>query len=147
MPRKLSPPLGQGNWILTADVDIGAETEDVIFAQGNFREGISLFVQEGALAFVFTVRREPTVWRSEAALKTGRQTLRLVFTRGDGDAGTFSMSVDDDEIGTVSIPDTSRMGNMNGSDVARDQDAPVTDLYPAPFDFTGVIHAVDIQVD
>ena len=51
------------------------------------------------------------------------------------------------EVGDVGIADTTRMSSMRGVDVARDQDAPVTDLYEAPFDFTGTIHSVEIQVD
>lgn len=147
VPRKLSPPLGQGQWTLTADVEIQADTEGVIFAQGTFLQGISLFVQEGALAFVFTTRNEWTVLRSENALSGGRHTVSLEFVRGEGDTGVFTLSDDGHDIGTVSIPDTSRMGNMSGADVARDQDAPVSDLYEAPFDFTGVVHAVEIRLD
>ena len=38
------------------------------------------------------------------------------------------------------------MSKMRGVDVGRDPHAPVTDAYLAPFEFTGIIHSVDLRV-
>ena len=148
VPRVLSPPLTRGNWSLTADVEImGEQTEGVIYAQGSFLNGFSLFVQHGALAFITTVMDEATVWRSDSPLPTGRITVEVVFEKGFDNTGAFKLIVEGKEVDTVGIADTTRMSSMRGVDVGRDQDAPVTDLYQAPFDFTGVIHSVDIQLE
>ena len=147
VPRVLSPPLTRGNWSLTADVEImGGETEGVIYAQGSFLNGFSLFLQDGKLAFVNTVMDKATVWRAESPLPSGRITVEVIFEKHDDNTGTFTLKVQGNEVGTVGIADTTRMSSMRGVDVARDQDAPVTDLYQAPFDFTGVIHSVEVQV-
>lgn len=148
VPRVLSPPLTRGNWSLTADVEIeGEQTEGVIYAQGSFLHGFSLFVQNGVLVFVFTVMDELTEWRSDSPLPTGRITVKVVFEKNDDNTGTFTLLVQGKAVGAVGIADTTRMSSMRGVDVARDQDAPVTDLYQAPFDFTGVIHAVDVELE
>jgi len=33
------------------------------------------------------------------------------------------------------------------SEVGRDRHASITDVYEAPFEFTGVIHAVDVRIE
>jgi len=148
VPRVLSPPLTRGNWSLTADIEIMDEqTEGVIYAQGSFLNGFSLFIQDGTLAFVITVMDNATVWRADSPLATGRIAVEVVFEKGGDNTGIFRLMVQGKEVGAVGIADTTRMSSMRGVDVARDQDAPVTDLYEAPFDFTGTIHSVEIQVD
>ncbi len=73
--------------------------------------------------------------------------MQVPFEKNDDDTGVFRLVVESNEVGAVAIADTSRMSSMRGVDVGRDQDAPVTNLYQAPFDFTGVIHVVEIRLD
>lgn len=148
VPRVRSPSLADGNWLLKADVEISsAETEGVIFAQGSFLNGISLYVQNGFLAFVYTVMDTPNTWISKDLLPLGRVTLDLLFQKQNPNSGVFLLKVQNKEIASIVISDTTHMASMRGADVGRDLDAPVTDLYIAPFNFTGIIHSVLIKLE
>ena len=148
VPRVRSRSLADGNWLLKADVEISsAETEGVIFAQGSFLNGISLYVQNGFLAFVYTVMDTPNTWISKDLLPLGRITLDLLFQKQNPNSGVFLLKVRNKEIASIVISDTTHMTSMRGADVGRDLDAPVTDLYIAPFDFTGIIHSVLVKLE
>ena len=148
VPRVKSPSLADGNWLLKADVEISSgQTEGVIFAQGSFLNGISLYVRNGFLAFVYTVMDKPSTWISKDLLPIGRFTVDLFFQKQNADSGVFLLKVQDKEIASFVISDTTHMSSMRGADVGRDLDAPVTDLYNAPFDFTGIIHSVLIKLE
>ena len=143
---KQSPTLERGSWSLTADVEIaGEETEGVIYAQGKSLDGVTLFVQGGELCFVYTVLGQETVCRSATKLLKGRITVGMTFER-DGDAAAVTLVAQDEAIGSVKIPDVTRRA-MRGAEVGRNRHASITDLYSAPYVFTGTIHCVDIQVE
>ena len=145
VPRAQSPVL-RGNWSLTADVEILDEkTEGVIYAQGSFLDGISFFVQHGALGFAHATLGELTVGRSETTLPRGRITVGVEIERGNDDSGTVSLVTQGRKVASIGIQDISRMSKMRGVDVGRDPLATVTDLYQAPFEFTGVIHSVELH--
>ena len=148
VPRVMSPPLGNNNWSLTADIEIKAEkTEGVIYAQGSFLNGLSLFVERGVLGFVFTVMDTPKVWLSKELLPLGRISLEVLFRKQENDCGIFLLKLQDKEIASVGIADTTHMASMRGADVGRDLDAPVTNRYNAPFDFTGLIYSVLLELE
>ena len=148
VPRAQSPTLGRGNWSLAADIEIpDAATEGVIYTQGSFLDGFSLFIQDAALCLVFNVLGNAITARSSTALPTGRTSVGLRFERGEDDTGTIILRTDGREVGSVDVPDVTRMSKMRGVDVGLDRHAPSTDLYPAPFEFTGIIHCVDIALE
>ena len=147
VPRAQSPTLGRDNWSLVADIGIrNPATQGVIYAQGSFLDGFSLFIQDAALCLVFTVLGEAITGRSATALATGRTTVGLRFERGDDDRGTFILQADGREVGSIDVPDVTRMAKMRGVDVGHDPHAPVTDAYRAPFAFTGIINSVDLRL-
>ena len=72
--------------------------------------------------------------------------MGVVFEPGDDDTGRFILVAQDREIDTIAIPDVTQISIMRGAEVGRDTQAPMTDAYTAPFEFTGAIHSVDIKV-
>ena len=147
VPRAQSPTLGRGNWSLVADIEIpDAATEGVIYTQGSFLDGFSLFIQKATLCLVFNVLGDATTGRSATTLPTGRTTVGIRFERRDDNTGTISLQADGRQVGSIGIPDVTRMSKMRGVDVGRDPHAPATDVYRAPFEFTGIIHSVDLRV-
>ena len=130
-----------------ADVELrGAETEGVIYSQGSFRNGISLFIQDETLCFAYRLLGNPTYGRAATKLPTGRLTVGVVFEPGDDDTGRFTLVAQDREIDTIAMPDVTQISSMRGAEVGRDRQAPMVDAYKPPFEFTGVIHSVDINV-
>ncbi len=147
IPRRQSPALGGGNWSLIAQVEIpSAETEGVIYSQGSFLDGFSLFIQDAALSLAYNVLGNMTLCRTATMLHSGSLTVGVVFERGDDDTGTVTLMAEGQKIGSIGIPDVTRMSKMRGVDLGRDQHAPVSDVYKAPFEFTGIIHSIDICV-
>ena len=147
VPRAQSPTLGRGNWSLAADVEIpDPETEGVIYSQGSFLDGFSLFIRDAALCLAFSVLGDAITVRSATPLATGRTTVGLLLERGEDDTGAVILQANGREVGSMDIPDITRLSKMRGVDVGRDRHAPVTDAYRAPFEFTGIIHSVDLRL-
>ena len=105
-----------------------------------------MFIQDAALGIAYNELGNATLCRTETTLPRGRITVGVVFERGDDDTGTVTLMAECQKIGSIGIPDVTRMSKMRGVDIGRDQHAPVTAVYKAPFEFTGIIHSVDISV-
>ncbi len=72
-------------------------------------------------------------------------TLGLRFDRTPGGSRRATFLVEGEEAGTVDVP-LSRNSGRGGVDIGRDILSPITESYPAPFEFTGTIHSVDLKV-
>ena len=148
VPRAQSPALGPRNWSVMAEVELkGAETEGVVYSQGSFRNGISLFIQDGTLCFAYRLLGKPTLSRAATKLPAGRITVGVVFEPGDGDTGKFTLVAEDREVDTIAMPDVTQISSMRGAEVGHDTQAPMTDAYKPPFEFNGVIHSVVARVE
>jgi arylsulfatase len=147
IPAALAPQLRNGNWTLTADIEVsGSETEGVIYSHGSFIDGFSLFVQDNRLSLVHKASGNATVGQSSKTLPPGRITVGLEFEHADDARGTFTFTLNGEEFGATRVPKSMGASRIGGVDIGRDVLAPVTDLYDAPFEFTGVIYSVDIKV-
>ena len=147
IPRAQSPALGRRKWSIMADIELrDAQTEGVIYSQGSLRNSLSLFMQDGTLCLAYRLLGKPTYARAKTKLPAGRVTVGVVFEPGDDDTGRFTLVAQDREIGTAGMPDVTQISIMRGAEVGRDSQAPMTDAYTPPFEFTGVIHSVDIDV-
>lgn len=145
---KQSPALQLGNWSLSAEVEVlSSRTEGVIYAQGKSLDGFVLFVEDGALCSVFSVMGQATVCRSETALPTGRINVGVSLERNGDNTATVTHLAEGRTIGSIDIPDATRLSKMRGVELGRNRHSPISTLYPAPFEFTGIIHSVDISVN
>ncbi len=142
---KQSPALEQGNWSLIAEVEILPETEGVIYAQGKSLDGFSLFIQNGTLCFVYNALGQTISGRSTTTLPNGRITVGAAFKPADDGTGTITLTGDGETIGSIQIPDATRRSKMRGVEVGRNRHSPIAGV--SPFEFTGVIHFVDICVE
>ena len=144
---KQSPALDAGDWMLTADVEIvGRKTEGVIYAQGKSLDGFALFVQGGTPCCVYSALGEAVFCRSTTPLEPGRQTLAVRFQRS-GEQATITLMANGSESGSIVIRDAGRTSKMRGVDVGKNRHSPITDVYEAPFPFTGVIHSVEVRAE
>ena len=148
IPRAQSPALGRRKWSVLADVELrGAQTEGVIYSQGSFRNGISLFIQDETLCFAYRLLGNPTLWSGPrrsyppAVSPWVSCSNRAMMTRGDS-----PWVAQDREIDVITMPDVTQISSMRGAEIGRDRQAPMTHAYNPPFEFTGVIHSVDINV-
>ena len=146
IPRVLSPSLGQGQWSLTADVEVSSnDSEGTIYSQGSNRDGFALFLQDETLNLVYTSLYETTTGRSSRTLPRDRTTVGLMFERVGDQTGTITFTVDGEEAGVMKIPNATRAARMRGVDIGRTSLEPITDQFDAPFRFTGRIRSITIQ--
>jgi len=65
---------------------------------------------------------------------------------GVGGTGRLIFSVDGADAGTTELPFVMRGVGGGGARIGSDHQSPVSPKYDPPFEFTGTIHAVDIEV-
>ncbi|MFC2030656.1 arylsulfatase [Chloroflexota bacterium] len=144
---------------ITADVEIPEEgAEGVIFSHGGSDGGYSLYVQDGLLHYVHNyVAKEYLHVKSVEKVPAGRHQLRFEFEvtgppeipAGKGAPGLAQLYFDDKLVGQAEFPYTTPLmfGVAGGAlEVGRDSGAPVTPEYAPPFEFTGEIDNVTVDV-
>ena len=143
---------------ITADVDIPAGgAEGVLISQGGIDGGYSFYVKDGKLQYLYNyVARTFYHVESNTPVPEGKHQLRYEFEvtgkpdvlKGKGAAGRGQLYIDGNLVGQVEMEVTNpiMLGLASGVAIGADPGSPVTDVYQAPFDFSGVIHKVTIDV-
>jgi arylsulfatase len=144
---------------ITADVDIPAEgAEGVIFSHGGSDGGYSLYMKDGKLHYIHNyVASEYFHIESVEEVPAGRHQLRFEFevtgkpdiAAGKGVPGRAQLYVDGKLAGHTDFPYTTPLtfGVAGGAlECGRDSGAPVTPEYAPPFEFTGTIDSVTVDV-
>jgi hypothetical protein len=143
---------------IVAEVEIPeGGAEGVLISQGGVDGGYALFVKDGRLRHTYNyVARTMYRVESTVAVTPGRHELRYEFEptgapeilKGRGAAGVGQLYIDGALAGQVQMPVTVpiSLGLAGGVVVGADRGAPVTDEYAPPFEFTGAIHRVIVDV-
>jgi arylsulfatase A-like enzyme len=144
---------------ITADVEIPeGGAEGVIFSHGGSDGGYSLYVKDGTLHYVHNyVASDYFHVESLEKLPTGRRQLRFEFevtgtpdvAAGKGVPGRAQLYFDGRLVGHADLPYTTlfTFGVAGGAlECGRDSGAPVTPEYAPPFEFTGTITSVTVDV-
>ena len=144
---------------ITADVEIPEEgAEGVIFSHGGSDGGYSLYIKDGLLHYVHNyMASEYLHVESLEKVPAGQHQLRFEFEvtgppdipGGKGVPGLAQLYFDDKLVGQADFPYTTPMvfGVAGGAlECGRDSGAPVTPAYGPPFEFTGEIDSVTVDV-
>jgi arylsulfatase len=143
---------------ITAEVEIPESgAEGVLIAAGGNSGGYSLFVKGGKLHYVHNyVGDEEYHVQSRDALPAGRVSLRYEFdptgppnpAEGKGTPGRAQLYINGSLAGQADIPVTVPLllGLGEGVLVGRDAGSPVSSRYAPPFEFTGTIQQVTIDI-
>ena len=129
-----------------AEVNLEADAEGVVFAQGAMFGGFALYIKEGVLKFVYNyLGIEEQVIVTDKKLPTGDCVLGVSYDMENRDRqaahGTLSMYINEVKMGEKKI--RTQLGKFSlageGFNVGRDGGAPVTNDYPggAPWAFSG----------
>jgi len=151
-PRVLNRPHS-----ITADVEIPEQgAEGVLLSQGTSAGGYSLYVKDGRLRYVHNyVGRQLLEVASEDALPPGKHELRFEFeptgepdlSQGKGAPGRLQLYVDGTLVGNAEAPITTPfMFNPGALTCGANPGSPVTPDYEGPFEFTGKLHTVTLDV-
>ncbi|MFV1858590.1 MAG: arylsulfatase, partial [Anaerolineales bacterium] len=131
--------------------------EGALLSFGGTDGGFSFYVKDGKLHHVHNyVAREYLKVESKDPVPEGRHALRFEFevtgkpdlANGKGAAGRAQLYIDGDLVGQEEYPVTTpmSMGLTGGWSVGADPGAPAAPLYESPFEFSGTIHSVTVDV-
>ena len=138
------------SYSITADVEIPAGgAEGVLLAMGGRFAGFSFFVQKDRLNYAYNwFGLERFTVSSTEPVPAGTVTLRLDFTSTGPNKGTAALFINGKQVGEGPIarlvPIT--FGLSEGLTVGRDPSTPVTESYQSPFEFTGKISKVVMEL-
>jgi len=146
MPAEVSPSLGSRSWVMTAEVQQHDPKQGgVIVAQGTQNVGFTWYVKDEQLVFDYNIFTDHHIVRSTQKVPEGDSRLGMRFHR-DGQKGAITLSINESDCGNIEVPFVLRMISSTGMDIGRDSLSPVTDDYPAPFPFSGVIRRIEIEL-
>jgi len=138
------------SYSITAEVDIpGGGGDGVLVALGGRFGGFSFFVQKGRLNYAYNwVGLQRFTVTSTEAVRAGAAKLRLEFILASPSSGTASLFINDKRVGDGKIerlvPVT--FGLSEGLTVGRDPSTPVIESYQSPFEFTGKIKKLVMEL-
>ncbi len=158
VPESAAVNVRNRSYKIAANVNIspnGDKTEGVIFAHGSLFGGHSLFIKDQKLHYVYNWLGETDqVAVSDVEIPAGDCVLGVSFDKTGNDEqhsalGTLSLYINKKKVDKVEIktqPGKFTLGG-EGLNIGRDAGSPVTNMYAAPFEFTGgTIHEVIVDV-
>ncbi|TWT35122.1 Arylsulfatase [Posidoniimonas corsicana] len=154
LPEGAAPDLKHKSHTISAEVEIPeAGAEGMLFTQGGRFAGYGLFVKDGKLVYHYNLAGvERFTVESDERVPSGKVTLKAVY-KTDSDkpfAGAdVTLFVNDKQVGQgrveKSIPN--RVTLDETLDIGFDTGTPVMDGYDMPFDFSGKLSTVTIELN
>jgi len=148
-----APDLKNASHSITANLFVPEGGADgVIFAEGGTTGGFSLYVQDGKLTYHYNwFDLDRTTIAAESDLPSGDLEVSFDFDYdggGPGKGGTGKLFVNGDKVAEGRIEKTvaGRFG-VDTMDVGTDMQAPVSDSYKPPFEFSGTVEKVTIDIE
>jgi len=158
VPATVAAKVFNRSYVVTVEVEIPKEgAEGVLMAFGGNDGGISFYIKDGKLCYVHNyVAQQYFDVVSDVDVPTGQQYLSFEFevtgkadiAHGKGTPGTVKLFIGDKQVGQGKLPVTVPImyGLSSGITVGADPGSPVTPQYKPPFEFTGVIKRVRVDV-
>jgi arylsulfatase len=138
---------------ITAEVEIPANgANGVLLAQAGRFGGWSLYLKDGKPTYTYNwLGLQRYTVAADQALPAGKATIRFEFAYdggGVGKGGTGTLFVNEKNVATGRIENTQCCGFSadEGADVGADEGTPVTEAYQVPYEFTGKIDKVTIEL-
>ena len=143
---------------ITADIEIPAGgAEGILLAHGGIDSGYSFYIKGGKLHWVHNyVGKALYSVESSEKMPVGRHLLGFEFevtgkpdfAKGKGSPGRAKLFIDGKLVGKADVPVTTplALGLTGGVTCGSAHGSPVTPDYQPPFEFTGKIHSVTVDV-
>jgi arylsulfatase A-like enzyme len=153
VPDAASPPMCNKSWTITADIEIpDGQAEGMIITHGGLEGGYGLYLRDGKPTFVYNfLSIDRPTFTAKEPLPKGKTRLVVDFAYdggGMGKGGSMTMSANGKKIAEGrldrTIPITFSLGE--GVDIGRDVGSPIDFTYKMPFEFTGTIDKVTIEL-
>jgi arylsulfatase A-like enzyme len=153
IPEGSAPDLKNKSFGISAIVEIPeGGAEGVLMTQGGRFAGVGLYVLENQPVFHYNLAGvERYEVKGPDKLTPGRHVITFDFVYdggGVGKGGKGTLSIDGDVVATGTIPQTIafRMSLDETLDIGEDTGTPVSEDYHVPFEFTGDLETVTINI-
>ncbi|HEY1801543.1 MAG TPA: arylsulfatase [Terriglobales bacterium] len=153
LPDAASPPMCNKSWTITAEIELVKGNESgMIVTHGGLEGGYGLYLRDGKPTFVYNYLsiERPTLTAKDP-LSIGKITLAVDFVYdggGVGKGGRITMTANGKKIAggrlERTIPVQFSLGE--GVDIGQDIGSPIDFTYQLPFEFTGKIGQVTIEL-
>ena len=146
IPTEIAPDVRGRNYLIEADVTIGAEASGVLIAHGDATSGYSLYVQDGRLVHDINIGGVHQVLQSDRVIPPGDRKLGLHMSFDNGKR-VATLQIDGEACGQRECQHGFfAFISWSGLDIGCDRGSPVS-LYDAPFSFTGELRKVTITMN
>ncbi|MBD2165958.1 arylsulfatase [Calothrix membranacea FACHB-236] len=152
IPEGSAPNLKNRSFTITANVEIPEKgAEGVILTQGGRFAGWSFFLEDGKPTYIYNYANTARYTiQSPEKLPSGKSTIRFNFDYdgGVGAGGIGKLFINDQQVaeGRVDKTIAYRLALDETFDVGRDTGTPVVDTYQVPFNFTGNLQQVSLEL-
>jgi arylsulfatase len=143
-----SVPLLWGGFRMTADIEIDASADGVVFALGDWFGGFALFFLEGRAHFAFARSSDLLELITPAPLGRGRHEVAVFYALGQDGPGRMVLLVDGTETDEVPVTGHLPMALQHGGAGLRlgsDVGFPVSPRYQPPAPFSGTVHSMRVD--
>ncbi|MGD9942971.1 MAG: arylsulfatase [Burkholderiaceae bacterium] len=144
-----APDMTGISFSITADVEIPDEgAQGVLIAFGTALAGYTLFIKDGAVVHEYVYSdAQRHILRSPRPLAAGRHVIHYDFARRQAGAALATLSVDGKAVDSCEVPRSWPNRAVHGGlTCGRDSGLAVSDAYAAPFEFTGRLRRVTIEL-
>ncbi len=146
-----SPKLTNRSFNITAEIEIPAKgSEGVLFSTGGRAGGISFFIQQNKLNFVYNTGIEKYVIHSDQTISAGKSLVRIQFDfeeKKPNSTANAALYINDKKVGEGKIGRTvSSVFSHEGLNIGLDDLTTVADTYKAPYAYTAVINKIIIDL-
>lgn len=155
LPDAASPAMTNKSWTITAEIDVpeGRKASGMIVTHGGLEGGYGLYLRDGVPTFVYNfLSIERPTFTAKSPLPAGRTTLVVDFAYdggGMGKGGKITLSANGKPVAEGrmerTIPIQFSLGE--GLDVGKDIGSQVDFTYKLPFEFTGTIEKVTVDLE
>jgi arylsulfatase len=146
IPTEIAPDVRGRNYLIEADVTIGAGDSGVLIAHGDATSGYSLYVQNGRLVHDLNIGGGHQILQSDRPIPPGDRRLGLHMSF-DGGKRIATLRIDDEPCGQRECPHGFfAFISWSGLDIGCDRGSPVS-VYDAPFNFSGELRKVVITMN
>lgn len=156
---QVGPILHNVSFSITADAQITSpQTEGALFSYGGRFDGIGLYIKNGNLQatinnsnYDFTIRT--ATLSSAKTMPLGRSKFRLDFNytkpvNANDPAGNICLFLNDEKLCELAIKkyQANLQTGDDGIDIGKDLNTPLSSQYQVPFEFTGKLYSVTIEI-
>jgi arylsulfatase A-like enzyme len=146
IPAQAAPAPSGRSWDMTARITCEVGDEGVLYATGNENSGLTVFVQNSRLVVDYNAFDDHSIVESEVVVPEGDSVLSVKIVRTSNTSGRVDLAVNETACGTIELPFMMRMISSTGASVGRDHGSAVSARYEAPYQFTGELHELVIEL-